>query len=122
MGSAASNKAFLAIESMVSQFTKANKTVYIVLPNPSGADFLPRSMIPRSLTDLSFQIRVPDISSAALKSHLRPVVTRLREIAAKTGAVTIDPIASLCNDSICPVLTSDGDPIYRDDNLSLIHI
>jgi peptidoglycan/LPS O-acetylase OafA/YrhL len=116
MGSAASNKAFLAIESMVSQFTKANKTVYIVLPNPSGADFLPRSMIPRSLTDLSFQIRVPDISSAALKSHLRPVVTRLREIAAKTGAVTIDPIASLCNDSICPVLTSDGDPIYRDDN------
>jgi peptidoglycan/LPS O-acetylase OafA/YrhL len=114
-GSDASNKAFLAFESMVSQFTKANKTVYFVLQSPTGAVFRPRMMITRSLMDLSFRIRIPNISTAELVSQIRPVVTKLRQIASNTGAFTLDPIASLCNDSICPVLTPDGEPIYKDD-------
>jgi hypothetical protein len=116
MGSAASNKAFLAFESMVSEFTKANKTVYIVLPSPTGEHFPPRRMITRSLTDLSFRIRIPTISTAALVSQIRPVVARLQQIAADTGAFTVNPIALLCNDSICPLLTPDGLPIYKDAN------
>jgi peptidoglycan/LPS O-acetylase OafA/YrhL len=114
MQSDASKKAFLAFESMVSQFTKADKTVYIVLPSPTGAIFRPRRMITRSLTDLSFRIRVPNISTSELVSQLHPVVAKLRQVAANTGALTIDPIASLCNASICPVVTPDGEPIYRD--------
>ena len=38
------------------------------------------------------------------------------KIAKNTGAITINPIASLCDDSVCPVLTPDGGPMYKDDN------
>jgi peptidoglycan/LPS O-acetylase OafA/YrhL len=114
MRSQASQKALLAFESMVSEFTKAHKRVYIVLPSTSGEIFQPRRMITRSLTDLSFLIRVPDIATAAVRSQLRPVVAKLRQIAAHTGALTIDPIAALCNDSVCPLLTARGAPIHKD--------
>jgi peptidoglycan/LPS O-acetylase OafA/YrhL len=116
MQSDASKKAFLAFESMVSQFTKANKTVYIVLPSATGAIFQPRRMITRSLTDLSFRIHIPNISTPGLVAQLHPVVAKLRQVAANTGALTIDPIASLCSVSKCPVLTADGEPVYKDDS------
>ena len=112
----AANKAFLAFESMVSEFRKTDKTVYIVLPSPTGEEFPPRRMIARSLTDLSFRVSIPIISTAALVSQVHPVVVRLQQIAADTGAITIDPVAILCNDSVCPVLAPDGLPIYKDAN------
>jgi peptidoglycan/LPS O-acetylase OafA/YrhL len=116
MRSAASKKAFLAFEAMVSQFTKANKKVYIVLPSTTGEMFEPRSMITRTMTDFSFRIRIPTIRTSNVVAQLHPVVARLREIAAHTGALTIDPIAALCNDSVCPVLTAGGEPIHKDDS------
>jgi peptidoglycan/LPS O-acetylase OafA/YrhL len=114
MGSDASNKAFFAFEAMIRGFTSAKKTVYIVLPSPTGPIFRPRAMITRSFSDFSFRIRDLDISTADLESRLGPVVAKLRAIAARTGALTIDPIASLCEGAICPVLAPDGLPIYRD--------
>ena len=115
MTSAASKQALIGFEAMVSGFTKANKTVYIILPGATGDVFRPRRLISRGLTDFSFHIRVPTVSRAELVSRLHPLVVRLRQIAANTGAFTIDPIATLCNDVTCPVLTSDGEPIYQDD-------
>jgi hypothetical protein len=115
MKSAASKQALLAFETMVSGFRQANKTVYIILPSTTGDIFRPRRLISRGLTDFSFHIRVPIILRAEVVSRLRPLVARLRQIAANTGAFTIDPIATLCNDATCPVLTSDGEPIYQDD-------
>jgi peptidoglycan/LPS O-acetylase OafA/YrhL len=114
MGSDASNKAFLAFEAMIRGFTNDHKAVYIVLPSPTGTIFRPRNMITRSFSDFSFRIRPPNILTTDLVSQLRPVVVKLREIAARTGAVTIDPIASLCSGTTCPVLTSDGQPIFKD--------
>jgi hypothetical protein len=45
---------------------------------------------------------------------VRPIVSRLRAIAKATGARVIDPIDYLCGE-YCPVMTSDGLPIYRDE-------
>jgi peptidoglycan/LPS O-acetylase OafA/YrhL len=115
MGPAA-NKALEAFEAMVNDFKKANKAVYIILPSPTGEEFPPRRMVTRSLTDLSFRMRIPSISTEALVHQVHPVVVKLQQIAANTGAITIDPIPLLCNDSICPVLTADGLPIYKDAN------
>ena len=112
----AANKAFLAFESMVTEFKKANKTVYVILPSPTGEDFPPRRMITRSLTDFSFRMRIPVISTAALVAQIHPVVVKLQQIAADTGAIAIDPIAFLCNESECPLLAPDGLPIYKDAN------
>jgi hypothetical protein len=61
-------------------------------------------------------VSIPIISTAALVSQVHPVVVRLQQIAADTGAITIDPVAILCNDSVCPVLAPDGLPIYKDAN------
>jgi peptidoglycan/LPS O-acetylase OafA/YrhL len=114
MTSEASKQALVAFEAMVSGFRKANKTVYIVLPSATGEVFRPRRMISRRLSNLSFHIRMPVILKAEVVLRLNPLVVRLRQIAANTGAFTIDPITTLCNDAICPVLTSDGEPIYQD--------
>jgi len=110
----ASQQALLAFASMLRGFTQAGKRVYIVLPSTTGAIFRPRRMISRSLTDLSFRLRVPNIATAALRSQLRPIVARLRQIAADSGAATIDPIPALCNDANCPLLMADGTPIHKD--------
>jgi hypothetical protein len=114
IGSDASNKAFLELESMIGQFTKANKVVYLVLPSPTGPIFRPRRMITRSLDDLSFRIVIPNISTASIVAKERPIVMRLEQIAKSTGAIAIDPIASLCGDSTCPVVTPEGQLIFRD--------
>ena len=57
-------------------------------------------MIPRSLTDLSFRIRIPDVPTEAQLSRLRPVVAKLRQIAAATvnpllpATVAITPLST----------------------------
>lgn len=114
MGSEASNKALLAFESMIAQFRGAKKKVYILLPAPTGLIFRPRSMITRSLSDLSFRIRGPNVTTASIVNQVSPIVMKLRQIAKNTGAIIIDPITYLCAGPTCPVLTSQGTPVYRD--------
>jgi hypothetical protein len=41
---------------------------------------------------------------------------RLRLLAMKTGAVVIDPVEFLCGPSTCPTVSSDGIPLYADDD------
>jgi len=40
----------------------------------------------------------------------------LRNIAAQTGAIVIDPRLALCNGMICPSSGLDGLPLYVDSN------
>jgi hypothetical protein len=100
---------------MVARWTAMDKSVFIVLPSPTGHLFSPRRMIERSLSDLSFRILPPFISTPGLISRISPIVTRLRGIGARTGAHLIDPIATLCDPTQCPLLTEHGLPIYKDD-------
>ena len=113
-GSMASEHAFAALESMLDGFIQDGKRVYIVLPSPSAPAFQPRLMIPRSLTDLRFQVAVPEIRTSEVVAHMQPVVDRLREIAARTGAGVIDPLHWLCREATCALLTADGEPVYKD--------
>jgi hypothetical protein len=43
-------------------------------------------------------------------------MNRLRRIAARTGAVVIDPVEHLCDSVQCRVVDVEGRPIYKDDN------
>jgi peptidoglycan/LPS O-acetylase OafA/YrhL len=115
MGSKATDEALAGFERMVARFRAMHKTVFIVLPSPTGHPFSPRRMIERSLSDLSFRIQPPFISAPELISRISPIVDRLREIGARTGAHLIDPIATLCGPAQCPLTTEDGLPIYKDD-------
>jgi peptidoglycan/LPS O-acetylase OafA/YrhL len=114
LGSKATDEALAGFERTVSHFTAAGKRVFIVLPSPTGRIFSPSRMIERTVTDFSFRIREPYISAPEFISTISPIVDRLKAIAARTGARVIDPIAVLCGRERCPLITSDGLPMYRD--------
>jgi hypothetical protein len=54
------------------------------------------------------------VSAPEFRSTVRPIVDRLKAIAARTGAQVIDPIAELCDRERCPLTTAEGLPIFRD--------
>jgi hypothetical protein len=114
LDSAAVKAALAGFEQMVAKFIASGKTVYIVLPSPTGTAFSPRSLIERSLTDWSFRIREPFVSATEFVADIAPIVERIRGIAARTRAHLINPIDSLCTPQRCPVITPEGLPIYRD--------
>ena len=115
LGSKAANEALAGFERMVAHLRAMDKTVFIVLPSPTGHAFSPRRLIERSPADFSFRIQPPFISTPELISRMSPIASRLREIGARTGAHLIDPVAALCGPSQCPLITEDGLPIYKDD-------
>jgi hypothetical protein len=47
---------------------------------------------------------------------MAPLMSRLRNIAAQTGAKAVDPRFALCDGMICPATDSDGMPRYLDSN------
>ncbi len=114
MGSKATEEALAGLEQLISHFGEMGKTVFIVLPSPTGNIFSPRRMIERSPTDFSFRVRVPYVSAPEYISTVSPIVDRLKAIAARTGAHLVDPIAALCDLERCPLMTADGLPIFRD--------
>jgi hypothetical protein len=46
----------------------------------------------------------------------KPVVERLKAVAAGTGATIIDPMDYFCDKLVCATMTADGQPIYSDSN------
>ena len=60
----------------------------------------------------------PDHVLTALQqvvSRAANVTIRLRAVAARTGAIIIDPTDYFCSESKCPTVSSDGMPLYTDD-------
>jgi hypothetical protein len=108
-----------SLESAVSALTKSGKKVYFVLDNPFGEELVPRDLLKRSLFG-GIEIRVTPLSKSKAIESGEPVRTRIINIARRSGAGVIDPIDGLCVSNVCPALSADGTPIYRDyDHLSL---
>jgi peptidoglycan/LPS O-acetylase OafA/YrhL len=114
LGTKAADEALAGFERMVSRFVAMGKSVYIVLPSPTGRIFSPIRMIERTSTDLSFRIREPYVSAPEFIATISPIVNQLKAIAARTGAHLIDPIPALCDPKRCPLVTTDGLPMFKD--------
>lgn len=92
----------------------ACKTVYLLLDNPLGAAFAPMSYVQGSrLEKLSVAEMPRSVQYAEEQKALRE---ELRDIATRSGAQVIDPTETLCPGDNCAVTTSDGEPIYRDED------
>jgi len=102
------------ISGMISGLIGKGKDVYLVLQSPRDHALDPRRMIGKRWGASSFRISIPVVSKDAATRSVRPIVSRLRAIAIATGARVIDPIDYLCGE-YCPVMTSDGLPIDRDE-------
>ncbi|MEP6546164.1 MAG: acyltransferase family protein [Gammaproteobacteria bacterium] len=102
------------LQSMIDRLTSEGKEVYLILQSPHSDALDPRSMIGKRWGASSFRISVPVISKDMATRPMRTIDSRLRDIAAATGARVIDPVDYLCGES-CPAMTGDGLPIYRDE-------
>ena len=113
-GSRGAQRALDALQSMITRLKGEGKEVYLVLQSPRDDALDPRRMIGKRWGASSFRINVPVVSKDAVTRTMQPIVSQLRAIANATGARVIDPIDYLCAQH-CPVMTSDGLPIYRDE-------
>jgi peptidoglycan/LPS O-acetylase OafA/YrhL len=109
-----SDNGFGALASVIQDYRKMGRQVYLILPIPIGKDFDPYRLIVRSLSDFSFGIRRTQVAQAKVVAELQPITSRLLEIAKNTGATPIDPVGYLCREGACPTLMDDGSPVYKD--------
>jgi peptidoglycan/LPS O-acetylase OafA/YrhL len=102
----------------ISALRDSGKQVYLVLDNPFGEEFSPRSLVKRSFFH-GITIASPPADKQRAIKRSEPVRSRIQKIARQTGARIIDPFAYLCDENSCPVLSADGLPINKDyDHLS----
>jgi peptidoglycan/LPS O-acetylase OafA/YrhL len=92
------------------------KKVVLLLPNASSRAFSPSSMFPDRLDPAGPVKRVPYVARSEFSEFERPVVERLKAVAASAGATVVDPMDYFCDNSKCPTITADGQPIYSDSN------
>jgi hypothetical protein len=113
--------AFERFQRDVAQLVSSGRRVFIVLSNPTSPMFEPRSLFP---SEVRLSRHVPGsfaasgggrgVDAGQFESFVAPLMSRLRNIAARTGAQTVDPRLSLCNGMLCPATGADGLPLYID--------
>lgn len=109
------DQAFEGLRKVISDFTRAGKRVYLVLNLPVGARLDPRAQVSRAkLALLMGPQTYEEPSTRDVTAALEPISSRLRRIAAQTGATVIDPLRSLCNETSCPSVSERGESMYRD--------
>ncbi len=112
--SAGAEHAYKALEIMLSQFSKSGKKVYLILNIPIGPGIDPKDMVQRSLLPFGFNIKKTGIQKSDFLGMYNPIRQRLINAGTNGGAKIIDPLDYLCTKNLCPSLTEDGEPIYKD--------
>ncbi|MGY1488089.1 acyltransferase family protein [Methylobacillus pratensis] len=118
------SRLFEKLETSISELKKKGKQVYIILPNPASELYDPEYYI-RSYKRLSLtnsNPAFPKLSRDQVNQGLFEITTRLKVIANKTGAITLDPLDDICNFDIC-LTAINGSPINQDkDHLSSSYV
>jgi hypothetical protein len=112
--------AFQQFRDVVEQMVTRGQRVFIVLSNPTSPLFIPRFPAHIRLAlhlpkDFSADT-APRLDAGPFEAFAAPVINRLRDIAAQTGARVVDPRSTLCDRMTCPAVDSDGIPLYLDSN------
>jgi peptidoglycan/LPS O-acetylase OafA/YrhL len=111
-----SERAYKALEVMLSDFVKSGKRVYLVLNIPMGPAINPKNLVRRSLSSLGFEVNKGGMTKSDLlaKHNYGDIRRRLLDVAKRSGATAVDPLDYLCVENVCPSVTEDGEPIYKD--------
>jgi SGNH domain (fused to AT3 domains) len=113
---------FEQFQNTVAKLVSSGRRVFIVLSNPTSPKFDPVSMLPSQLRlsphfPRSFALAGGRcIDAGPFESFVAPLMSRLRNIAAQTGATAVDPRSTLCDGAVCPATGADGMPLYKDSN------
>jgi hypothetical protein len=108
------DSAFARFERDIAELMDSGRRVYLVLSNPVSGAFDPASMLPERLPGLGNRKMVRAVQLTDSTGDVSRTMSRLRAIAARTGATIIDPVAYLCKGSTCPTVDERGRPIYVD--------
>lgn len=93
----------------------SKKKVYLVLNAPAGDTLDPVAFAPGTRLSPQVQFTPPtDLSLNEFEHEYAPVRQALKAIALRAGAAVIDPLISLCKGGVCPAMTEQGFPIYKD--------
>jgi peptidoglycan/LPS O-acetylase OafA/YrhL len=103
--------ALAALETMLRQLVRTKK-VYLMIDSPMSTAFSPQSHIGGSRLGKMWFKTGP--TASVFDSEQQLLRETLTELAARAGAMLIDPIPTLCPDGVCRVLTNDGRPLYKD--------
>jgi peptidoglycan/LPS O-acetylase OafA/YrhL len=110
--------AFEQFEQDVARLVSSGRRVFIILSNPTAPQFEPRFP-----PELRFALHAPRglpkgaaplIDASPFESFVAPVMSRLRDIAARRGVQVVDPRSTLCDGMICPAGDSNELPLYLD--------
>jgi peptidoglycan/LPS O-acetylase OafA/YrhL len=107
--------AFRLLELDVQRLVDSGKRVVIILPNPTSPMYTP-SNLPRRLAGFRRKDVLPPIVRKDFEARTFPMVSRLRKLAAATGAELVNPVVHLCGESVCPTKGPGGIPMYWDDD------
>ncbi|GAC1672300.1 MAG: hypothetical protein NVS9B2_19960 [Steroidobacteraceae bacterium] len=118
--SAGTRIALERFRNIVARLVSSQRRVFIVLSNPTSPLFDP--VFPPEIR-LSLHLppalpvgRAPHIDAEPFEAYVAPLMRRLHDIAAQTGARMVDPRTALCEGMICPAADPDGMPLYLDSN------
>ncbi len=113
-GGGGAELAMQELESLLEKIAKT-KQVFLLLDNPSGKIFSPKSHFSGSrLTTIQQKSVMNEYSVMNLDPEHSGLRQSLKAIANRTGAIIIDPFLYLCSEQKCKVTTKTGDPIYKD--------
>jgi hypothetical protein len=101
-------------EQALAELRAHGKQVVLVLSSPRGDPLDPKVMLQRrGLLGWEVALSQP-IPRSEIDAVRSPIDDRLREIAARVGAVTVDPADSLCSSAACPALDDADRPLFKD--------
>jgi hypothetical protein len=91
---------------------QSGKTVYFVLPIPTGVEFGPQNWVQRTITGLHINA-IEELSRKDFPAVHAQISKDLRAASLAAGASVIDPYELLCDGDVCR--TAEGRvPIYKD--------
>ncbi len=104
--------AWQALKKLLLQLTE-HKRVYLLLENPGGMAFSPKSLFEGTrFSGLTVKKTPAPVAYVDANPTLRE---KLLVLAQQTQVQIIDPADYLCHAGKCPIVMADGTPIYMDD-------
>lgn len=112
IGSVGADKAIRSLQGLITSLKERGKTVYLILNMPQGKAVDPKSILDRGLFETKIHNQPIELDHM-LESNFR-IQQFVADAAAHAGAIVINPMDSMCQDGLCPVVTSDGEPVFKD--------
>jgi peptidoglycan/LPS O-acetylase OafA/YrhL len=123
LDSAGTRRAFEDFGRTILRLRASGRRVFILLSNPTSPHFDPGYLFPSTARlslhlpeRISVDAGMRSVDDRQYESYVAPLMDRLRDIAATSGAIIIDPSGSLCPEMTCPATNPRGMPVRGDSN------